>query len=98
MLLGGKLHILPYLTTRKCKGKWYFFAKSVKLTGPTTACIFHLSLKCLSDMFLFVVCCVAVKNCLECRQRCRDGRKKSFILNNHKMQEIMLGAVTSTKV
>lgn len=21
--LGGKMHILPYFTTRKCKGKWY---------------------------------------------------------------------------
>lgn len=63
------------------------------------ACIFHLSLTlCLSGVVLFVVCCVAVKNCLECRQRCRDGGKKSFILNNHKTQEITLGAVTSSRV
>uniref|UniRef100_A0A674NGX2 Neurobeachin n=1 Tax=Takifugu rubripes TaxID=31033 RepID=A0A674NGX2_TAKRU len=47
---------------------------------------------------LRLVCCVAVKNCLECRQRYRNEGKKSFILNNHKTQEIMLGAVNSTAV
>uniref|UniRef100_A0A674MUF3 Neurobeachin n=1 Tax=Takifugu rubripes TaxID=31033 RepID=A0A674MUF3_TAKRU len=41
---------------------------------------------------LRLVCCVAVKNCLECRQRYRNEGKKSFILNNHKTQEIMLGS------
>uniref|UniRef100_A0A674PMY5 Neurobeachin n=1 Tax=Takifugu rubripes TaxID=31033 RepID=A0A674PMY5_TAKRU len=46
---------------------------------------------------LRLVCCVAVKNCLECRQRYRNEGKKSFILNNHKTQEIMLGAVNSSK-
>ncbi|XP_070762493.1 neurobeachin isoform X3 [Enoplosus armatus] len=45
---------------------------------------------------LRLVCCVAVRNCLECRQRHRD-RGKSSIPNN-KTQEILLNAVTSSKV
>lgn len=44
------------------------------------------------------VCCVAVRNCLECRQRHRDRGKKSSIPNNNKTQEILLNAVTSSKV
>lgn len=44
------------------------------------------------------VCCVAVRNCLECRQRHRDRGSKSSIPNNHKTQEILLNAVTSSKV
>lgn len=49
-------------------------------------------------LFDCLVCCVAVKNCLECRQRNRDRRNKSSIPNNHKTQEIILNAVTSSKV
>lgn len=93
--LGGKLHTLPSQYTRKCKEKWNSDKSSYTQSMYTeyrAACIFHLSL------FLFVVCCVAVKNCLECRQRYRDGRKKSSFLSNHKTQEIMLGTVTSSKV
>ncbi len=44
------------------------------------------------------VCCVAVRSCLECRQRHRDRGNKSSIPNNHKTQEILLNAVTSSKV
>lgn len=54
-----------------------------------TVCVF---------LSLCLVCCVAVKNCLECRQRHRDRGNKSSIPNNHKTQEIMLNAVTSSKV
>uniref|UniRef100_A0A3B4UDY1 Neurobeachin n=1 Tax=Seriola dumerili TaxID=41447 RepID=A0A3B4UDY1_SERDU len=43
---------------------------------------------------LRLVCCVAVRNCLECRQR---HRNKSSIPNNNKTQEILLNAVTSSK-
>ncbi|TMS07463.1 Neurobeachin [Larimichthys crocea] len=46
---------------------------------------------------LRLVCCVAVRNCLECRQRHRDRGSKSSIPNNHKTQEILLNAVTSSK-
>uniref|UniRef100_A0A665VDL2 Neurobeachin n=1 Tax=Echeneis naucrates TaxID=173247 RepID=A0A665VDL2_ECHNA len=46
---------------------------------------------------LRLVCCVAVRNCLECRQRYRDRANKSSIPNNHKTQEILLNAVTSSK-
>lgn len=44
------------------------------------------------------VCCVAVKDCLECRQRQRDRGNKSTAPNNYKTQDLMLNAVTSTKV
>nr|XP_046245573.1 neurobeachin isoform X1 [Scatophagus argus] len=37
---------------------------------------------------LRLVCCVAVRNCLECRQRHRDRGSKSSIPNNHKTQEV----------
>uniref|UniRef100_A0A671VLQ2 Neurobeachin n=1 Tax=Sparus aurata TaxID=8175 RepID=A0A671VLQ2_SPAAU len=47
---------------------------------------------------LRLVCCVAVRSCLECRQRHRDRGYKASILNNHKTQEILLNAVTSSKV
>uniref|UniRef100_A0A671VP31 Neurobeachin n=1 Tax=Sparus aurata TaxID=8175 RepID=A0A671VP31_SPAAU len=46
---------------------------------------------------LRLVCCVAVRSCLECRQRHRDRGYKASILNNHKTQEILLNAVTSSK-
>uniref|UniRef100_A0A4W6E160 Neurobeachin n=1 Tax=Lates calcarifer TaxID=8187 RepID=A0A4W6E160_LATCA len=47
---------------------------------------------------LRLVCCVAVRNCLECRQRHRDRGNKSSIHNNNKTQEILLNAMTSSKV
>uniref|UniRef100_A0A8C4NWI3 Neurobeachin n=1 Tax=Dicentrarchus labrax TaxID=13489 RepID=A0A8C4NWI3_DICLA len=47
---------------------------------------------------LRLVCCVAVRNCLECRQRHRNRGNKSSIPNNHKTQEILLNAVSSSKV
>ncbi|KAM7412792.1 hypothetical protein PAMA_020259 [Pampus argenteus] len=46
---------------------------------------------------LRLVCCVAVRNCLECRQRHRDRGNKSSIPNNNKTQEILQNAVTSSK-
>uniref|UniRef100_A0A8D3A1L0 Neurobeachin n=1 Tax=Scophthalmus maximus TaxID=52904 RepID=A0A8D3A1L0_SCOMX len=46
---------------------------------------------------LRLVCCVAVRNCLVCRQRHRDRGNKSTIPNNIKTQEILLNAVTSSK-
>nr|XP_019943616.1 PREDICTED: neurobeachin-like [Paralichthys olivaceus] len=46
---------------------------------------------------LRLVCCVAVRNCLECRQRHRDRGSKSSIPNNNKTQEILLNALTSSK-
>uniref|UniRef100_A0A3Q3EBE1 Neurobeachin n=1 Tax=Labrus bergylta TaxID=56723 RepID=A0A3Q3EBE1_9LABR len=46
---------------------------------------------------LRLVCCVAVRSCLECRQRHRDKGNKSSIPNNNKTQEILLNAVTSSK-
>ncbi|KAM6987921.1 neurobeachin [Tautogolabrus adspersus] len=46
---------------------------------------------------LRLVCCVAVRSCLECRQRHRDRGNKSSIPNNNKTQEILLNAVTSSK-
>ncbi|KAM3616421.1 uncharacterized protein V6R79_017627 [Siganus canaliculatus] len=46
---------------------------------------------------LRLVCCVAVRSCLECRQKHRDRGNKSSILNNHKTQEMLLNAVTSCK-
>lgn len=49
-------------------------------------------------LFVCAVCCVAVRSCLECRQRHRDRGYKASILNNHKTQEILLNAVTSSKV
>nr|XP_020468753.1 neurobeachin-like isoform X1 [Monopterus albus] len=45
---------------------------------------------------LRLVCCMAVRNCLECRQRHRDKGNKSSIPNN-KTQEILQNAVTSSK-
>ncbi|XP_034063019.1 neurobeachin isoform X1 [Gymnodraco acuticeps] len=45
---------------------------------------------------LRLVCCVAVRNCLECRQRHRDRGNKSSIRNN-KTQEILQNAVTCNK-
>lgn len=47
---------------------------------------------------MYAVCCVAVRNCLECRQRHRDRGNKSSIHNNNKTQEILLNAMTSSKV
>ncbi|XP_044057369.1 neurobeachin isoform X8 [Siniperca chuatsi] len=47
---------------------------------------------------LRLVCCVAVRNCLECRQRHRDRGNKSSIPNNSKTQEILQNAVTSSKI
>ncbi|KAK5904974.1 hypothetical protein CesoFtcFv8_006486 [Champsocephalus esox] len=45
---------------------------------------------------LRLVCCVAVRNCLECRQRHRDrGNKSSF--RNNKTQEILQNAGTCNK-
>ncbi|XP_049927577.1 neurobeachin-like [Epinephelus moara] len=46
---------------------------------------------------LRLVCCVAVRNCLECRQRHRDRGNKSSIPNNNKTQEILQNAVSSNK-
>ncbi|KAI3353657.1 hypothetical protein L3Q82_004902 [Scortum barcoo] len=46
---------------------------------------------------LRLVCCVAVRNCLECRQRHRDRGNKSSIPNNNKSQEILLNAGASSK-
>ncbi|CAJ1065088.1 neurobeachin [Xyrichtys novacula] len=46
---------------------------------------------------LRLVCCVAVRSCLECRQRHRDRGNKSSILNNNKTQEVLLNAVTASK-
>ncbi|XP_047451139.1 neurobeachin isoform X2 [Mugil cephalus] len=45
---------------------------------------------------LRLVCCVAVRNCLECRHRHRERGNTSSIPNN-KTQEIMQNAVTSSK-
>ncbi|XP_062328262.1 neurobeachin isoform X2 [Osmerus eperlanus] len=45
---------------------------------------------------LRLVCCVAVKNCLDCRQRRRDRGAQAFMPNS-KTQENMLGAVTVSK-
>ncbi|XP_029027951.1 neurobeachin-like isoform X3 [Betta splendens] len=44
---------------------------------------------------LRLVCCVAVRNCLEFRERHRDGGNKSSILNNLKTQEILQNTLTS---
>ncbi|KAM9853820.1 neurobeachin-like isoform 2-T2 [Aulostomus maculatus] len=44
---------------------------------------------------LRLVCCVAVRNCLECRQRQRDRGNKSSISN--KTQEMLQNALTSNK-
>ncbi|XP_063762464.1 neurobeachin [Eleginops maclovinus] len=46
---------------------------------------------------LRLVCCVAVRNCLECRQRHRDRGNKSSIHNNNKPQEILQNALTCNK-
>ncbi|XP_067362694.1 neurobeachin isoform X2 [Channa argus] len=46
---------------------------------------------------LRLVCCVAVRSCLQCRQRPRDRGNKSSILNNNKTQEILQNTVTSSK-
>uniref|UniRef100_A0AAQ5XTB0 Neurobeachin b n=1 Tax=Amphiprion ocellaris TaxID=80972 RepID=A0AAQ5XTB0_AMPOC len=46
---------------------------------------------------LRLVCCVAVRNCLECRQRHRERGNLSSIPNN-KTQEILQNAMTSSKV
>ncbi|XP_049431595.1 neurobeachin isoform X4 [Epinephelus fuscoguttatus] len=46
---------------------------------------------------LRLVCCVAVRNCLECRQRHRDRGNKSSIPNNSKTQEILQNALSSNK-
>ncbi|XP_074536226.1 neurobeachin isoform X1 [Halichoeres trimaculatus] len=45
---------------------------------------------------LRLVCCVAVRSCLECRQRHRDRGNKSSVLNN-KTQEILINAATASK-
>ncbi|XP_054868119.1 neurobeachin isoform X2 [Amphiprion ocellaris] len=45
---------------------------------------------------LRLVCCVAVRNCLECRQRHRERGNLSSIPNN-KTQEILQNAMTSSK-
>lgn len=64
----------------------------------------HLTLKwepicmlCVS-VSVCAVCCVAVRNCLECRQRHRERGNKSSIPNNNKTQEILQNAATSNKV
>nr|XP_057936358.1 neurobeachin-like isoform X2 [Doryrhamphus excisus] len=46
---------------------------------------------------LRLVCCMAVKSCLECRQRHTDLGKKMFVPNNNKCQEILPNAVTPSK-
>ncbi|XP_031153273.1 neurobeachin isoform X8 [Sander lucioperca] len=46
---------------------------------------------------LRLVCCVAVRNCLECRQRHRDRGLKYSITNNNKTHENLQNAVTSNK-
>uniref|UniRef100_A0A3Q1FIH2 Neurobeachin n=1 Tax=Acanthochromis polyacanthus TaxID=80966 RepID=A0A3Q1FIH2_9TELE len=46
---------------------------------------------------LRLVCCVAVRNCLECRQRHRERGNLSSIPNNNKTQEILQNAMTSSK-
>uniref|UniRef100_A0A7N8XMH7 Neurobeachin n=1 Tax=Mastacembelus armatus TaxID=205130 RepID=A0A7N8XMH7_9TELE len=45
---------------------------------------------------LRLVCCVAVRNCLECRQRHRD-RGNKFSIPNNKTQETLQNAMSSTK-
>lgn len=46
-------------------------------------------------MCVWSVCCVAVRNCLECRERHGDRGNKASILNNHKTQEILQNTLTS---
>ncbi|XP_069017351.1 neurobeachin [Embiotoca jacksoni] len=46
---------------------------------------------------LRLVCCVAVRNCLECRQRHKERGNMSSIPNNSKTQEMLQNAVTSSK-
>ncbi|XP_041654369.1 neurobeachin [Cheilinus undulatus] len=46
---------------------------------------------------LRLVCCVAVRSCLECRLRHRERGNKSSIPNNNKTQDILLNPVTSSK-
>uniref|UniRef100_A0A672GQY2 Neurobeachin n=1 Tax=Salarias fasciatus TaxID=181472 RepID=A0A672GQY2_SALFA len=46
---------------------------------------------------LRLVCCVAVRNCLECRHRSIERGISSSILNNNKTQEILQNALTSSK-
>uniref|UniRef100_A0AAX7V5M9 Neurobeachin n=1 Tax=Astatotilapia calliptera TaxID=8154 RepID=A0AAX7V5M9_ASTCA len=46
---------------------------------------------------LRLVCCVAVRNCLECRQRHRERGNTSSILNN-KTQEILHNATSKTAI
>uniref|UniRef100_A0A669E727 Neurobeachin n=1 Tax=Oreochromis niloticus TaxID=8128 RepID=A0A669E727_ORENI len=46
---------------------------------------------------LRLVCCVAVRNCLECRQRPRERGNTSSILNN-KTQEILHNATSKTAI
>lgn len=45
----------------------------------------------------FSVCCVAVRNCLECRQRQRDRGCKSS-LTSSKSQDSLYSASTTSKV
>ncbi|XP_054650005.1 neurobeachin-like isoform X3 [Dunckerocampus dactyliophorus] len=46
---------------------------------------------------LRLVCCMAVKSCLECRQRHTDLGKMMSVPNNNKCQEILPNAVTPGK-
>ncbi|XP_061917858.1 neurobeachin-like [Entelurus aequoreus] len=46
---------------------------------------------------LRLVCCMAVKSCLECRQRHADLGRKMSVPNNNKSQELLLNAVTPGK-
>ncbi|XP_061828501.1 neurobeachin-like isoform X1 [Nerophis lumbriciformis] len=46
---------------------------------------------------LRLVCCMAVKSCLECRQRHADLGRKMSVPNNNKSQEMLLNAVTPGK-
>ncbi|KAM8905556.1 neurobeachin isoform 2-T2 [Spinachia spinachia] len=46
---------------------------------------------------LRLVCCVAVRNCLECRQRHKERGNESSIPNNNKTQEFTQNADTSNK-
>uniref|UniRef100_A0A8C5G7W0 Neurobeachin n=1 Tax=Gouania willdenowi TaxID=441366 RepID=A0A8C5G7W0_GOUWI len=46
---------------------------------------------------LRLVSCVAVRNCLECRQRNVERGTSSFLLNNCKNQEMQQNALTSSK-
>ncbi|XP_077954702.1 neurobeachin [Gasterosteus aculeatus] len=46
---------------------------------------------------LRLVCCVAVRNCLECRQRHKERGNESSVPNNNETQEFPQNTVTSNK-